>query len=314
MIAHRNIVKDIGRIFFWYPLRWCVLLMPISVVYRIGGILGTVDYFVSGTGRRQRMMKNLSVVCAGTEKQIAKILTDNLKNHCRTVLEFIKYPQINSVNLDPVVSFQGLEYLDRALEQGSGVLLATSHFGAKQMLQVGLGTRGYRVNQINYHMSSDELTCIQKNVSQRKRMRIEERIHANFIPAGGFMRSAFKCLKKNELLIIAADGSGLRNRMDRSFAPFDFFGKRMLFPTNPVSLAMRTGAAMVPVFVVREGSRHKIIIEPSIPLEGVSKEEGVKAYIAVLEKYVRRYPALWEFWEEFDEDNLLGEAVQEAVL
>jgi len=283
--------------------------MPVSMVYRIGGILGSVDYLVSGTGRRQRMLKNISGVCAGSQRQTAKILTDNLKNHCRTVLEFIKYPQITSANLDLVVSFQGLEHIDRPLAQGRGVVLATSHFGAKQLLQVGLGTRGYPVNQINYHMRSDELTFVQKNVAQRMRMNIEERIPAHFIPADGFMRSAFKCLKKNELLIIAADGSGLRARMDRSFAPFDFLGRRMLFPTNPVSLALRTGAAMVPAFVVRDGSRHTVIIERPIPLEGRAKEEGVKAYIAVLEKYVRAYPALWEFWEEFDEENLLGEVV-----
>ncbi|MFC1789090.1 hypothetical protein ACFLZE_04155, partial [Thermodesulfobacteriota bacterium] len=152
MIAHRNILKDIGRILFWFPLRWFVKSVPLSALYWTGGVLGDIDYILSGRKRIKRMVKNILHVFPDDGNKVKKILRSNLQNHSRTVLEFIKYPQINRVNLADVVSFEGLEIIDAELTERNGVILATAHFGAKQLLQVALGHKGYRINQINYHM------------------------------------------------------------------------------------------------------------------------------------------------------------------
>lgn len=279
--------------------------MPFSAIYWTGGVLGDIDYFLSGRARTERMVKNISQVFNNDAKKAKKMIRNNLKNHCRTVLEFMKYPKINRANLGDVVSFDGLELLDAELNKGCGVILSTAHFGAKQLLQVALGHKGYPINQINYHMSRGELSFIQKNVSQKQRMMIEEKIPTTFFSAKGFLRSAYKCLKNNEVLIIAWDGSGLKEYMDKSFLPFDFLGKKMLFPTGPASMAKRTGASMIPVFVVRNKSRHKIVLEPQIDMRKLTTIEAVKQYIKVFEKYVLRYPSLWELWEEFEEGFLL---------
>lgn len=305
MIPHRNILKDIGRILFWFPLRWCARIVPFSVIYWVGGVLGNIDYILSGRKRTKRMVKNISLVFRNDEKEASRIIRRNLQNHCRTVLEFMKYPQINGANLAKVVSFDGREFLDAELNKGNGVILSTAHYGAKQLLQVALGHKGYPINQINYHMSEDALSFIQKNISQKQRMIIEEKIPCTFISARGFLRSAYRCLKNREVLIIAGDGSGMNEYMEKSFLPFDFLGKKMLFPTGPVSLAKRTGASMIPVFVVREKSRHRIIFESPINIFG---ERNIEHYVAVLERYVRQYPALWEFWEEFERGYLLKDS------
>lgn len=306
MIAHRNLLKDIGRVLFWFPLRWGVNLMPFSTVYWIGGVLGYLDYLFSGTKRIKKMAKNISQVFEYDEKEVKRIIRNNLQDHCRNVLEFIKYPQLNGENIAKFVSFEGVELLDRELTKGRGVILATSHFGAKQLLQAALGFRTYKVNQINYHMSSEELTFIQKHVSQRQRKKIEEKIPANFIPANSFLRSAYNCLKNNEILIIAADGIGLPEHMDKGYSTFSFLGKKVLFPSKTVSLAERTGASIVPVFVIREGIKHKIVFEPVIEINSKSIEDSFNEFVKLLEKYIRRYPHLWEFWEEFEEGNLIA--------
>jgi len=185
------------------------------------------------------------------------------------------------------------------------VILLTAHFGAKQLLQSALVIEGYALNQINFHMDAEELSYVQQRVSQQQRKSIEDKLSVNFIPAKGFMRPVFKCLKSNEVLIIAGDGIGLRRHMDMSYQPFGFLGKKMLFPTNAGSLAERTGAAIVPVFVVREKSRHRIVFEPALNTDPVDSAEPASEYVKVLEKYVSEYPCLWEFWEEFDDSNLL---------
>ncbi len=280
--------------------------MPFSSLYWLGGIFGYMDYFLSGSKRIKRMLSNISATFPTREKkELRRIIRNNLQEHCRNVLELIKYPQLNPNNIGEIVSFQGLEFLDRELAKGKGVILATSHFGAKQLLPLGLGLSGYKINQIFYHMHRDELTFIQKYISQRQRKKIEKQIPAKFISADGFLRSTYDCLKQNQTLIIAGDGIGLTKHMGKGYAPFDFLGKEMLFPQNIASLAKRTGASIVVAFVVREEKKHRIIIEPALGTNGETNGEIFEQFVRRLEKYVRQYPFLWEFWEEFEEGNLL---------
>ena len=305
MIAHRNLIKDISRVLFWFPLRWCVNFLPFFVVYWIGGVLGCIDYFFSGQKRIKKMSRNISQAFEVDKKGLEGLVRNNLQNHCRNVLEFLKYPQLTIENIGDCVFFEGLEFLDKELAKGKGVILFTAHFGAKQLLQVALGLRNYKINQICYHMDGNDLTFIQKHVSQKQKQKIEEKIPAKFISANSFLRSTYNCLKKNEILVIAADGIGLPEHINKGYAPFSFFGKRVLFPSNIVHLAKRSGASIVPIFVIREKIKHKIVIEPPIEINQKSIESVYKEFVKLLEKHIRQYPSLWEFWEEFEEGNLI---------
>lgn len=305
MVPRPNIVKDMGRIFFWYPIRWFVRLVPIYFIYWIGGILGDLDYLVSGSGRIHKMAKNLSLAFGGHTKELEKIVRRNLRNHGRNVLEFIKYPQLNSKNIGRFLSFENLEYLERETSKQKGVILATAHIGAKQLILVGLGLKGYKLNQINYHMNASELSYVQKNVSQRHRKKIEKSIPANFISSNKFLRQAINCLKENQILVVAADGVGLREHMKSGYAAFAFFGNQVLFPSNVISLARRTGSPIVPTFVIRDKRRHRIIFEPAIEMGAESDKDLFRGYIKILEKYIGQYPHLWEFWEEFEPGTLM---------
>lgn len=252
------------------------------------------------------MLENISQAFEAEEKELRRIIRNNLRNHCRNVLELIKYPRLNPHNMAGIVAFQGLEFLHKELEKGKGVILVTSHFGAKQLLQVGLGLSGYKINQISFHIRGEELSFIQHHVSQKQRQKIEKRIPAKFIPRDKFLRSAYDCLKQNQILIIAADGVGSAKYIGKGYVPFNFLGKEMLFPKNVVSLAKRTGSSVVPAFVVRERKRQRIIVEPALRrVNERSDIEIFEQFVRLLEKYVRQYPSLWEFWEEFEEGNLL---------
>jgi KDO2-lipid IV(A) lauroyltransferase len=276
MIPHRNVIKDIGRILFWYPVRWCVLLIPMPLIHRLGKQLGNLDYFLSGSKRIEKMTRNISKVFKAEEKELREIIRKNLQNHIQNVLELMKYPRLNKKNMTKLLSFEGLEILDEELSKRRGVILATAHFGAKQLLQVGLGLHGYKLNQIHYHMSEDELSLIQKKVSQKQRMRIEKQIPITFIASDSFMRSVLNCLKNNEVVILAADGIGIPKHMKKGYEPFSFFNEKMFFPTNFANLSIRTGASVLPVFVVREvDMRHKIIIEPPINNHGSGRNTFV---------------------------------------
>jgi len=298
----RNMVKDLGRILFWYPFRWMVQALPFQAVRPMGAALGCGDWILSGGPRIRRMRENIAAAFGGDRRLARRVLLANLQNHAMNMIEFMKYPQVNARNCGRLVVWAGREHLDAALAPGRGVVLCTAHFGAKQVLQVALGHAGCHVNQINYHLEGDRLSFVQKNVAQKNRLRIEARIPCRFISAGGFLRAAFRCLHANEILIIAADGAGRKEDMDDSFRPFPFLGRTMLFPTNYVALARRTGAVLTPVFAIREKAHHRIVFHPPLDAE---TGDPVQQYVSLLERYVRQYPHLWEFWEEFQAGELL---------
>lgn len=306
MIVHKNQIKDIFRIFFWYPFRYLVQLLPSVCIHWLGGMMGTVDYFVSGRKRVQKIRKNISTTLEITEKNAEIVARRSFQNHLRNMLELMKYPKLNKQRLSGMVNYEGLDILDNALKNGKGIILLTAHFGAKQLLQVALGHKGYPLNQINFHMDEKELTYIQRKISQRQRINIEKKIPVKFIDAKSFMRPIFKCLKNNEVLIIAGDGIGLKRHMDLSSCrPFDFLGKKMLFPVNYFHLAKKTGALIIPVFVIRKKNSHRIIFNAALDTDSDKNVEAVNEFIRALELNILTYPSLWEFWEEFDEENLL---------
>jgi lauroyl/myristoyl acyltransferase len=76
-----------------------------------------------------------------------------------------------------------------------------------------------------------------------------------------------------------------------------FFNHRSYkFAAGPVNLALRTGAPIHPVFVVKHGSGHnELIIEKRISLDPREDKQKTiidcsKKIVNVLEKYVTQYP------------------------
>lgn len=304
MIAHKNMIKDIGRLLFWFPVRWCIQLMSFRFIYALGTLFGLLDYYASGRRCIFQMKHNLARTLGYGSKEAASIITRSLQHHSRNVMELIKYPQINKTNMFEIIDFEGMDRLDRALAKGKGVIMLTGHFGAKQILQVGFGCLGYPLTQLNYHMGRDEMTWVQKNISQKYRIDIENKIPVKFLSSNGFLGPAVRALLKNEILLVAGDGVGIKAHMKNGYRDIPFLGKEMLFPTGGYAMAKRTGAALLPVFAVRERHRHKIIIEP--PIDTSTGEHGaMKQYVSAFERYVRRRPDLWEFWEEFEQSILL---------
>ena len=107
-------------------------------------------------------------------------------------------------------------------------------------------------------------------------------------------REMLKCLKENGLLGILADQD--TDKVDGVFA--DFFGMPAYTPTGPVTLALKTGASILPCFIVRENNHHTIYVEEPLALTVTGeREKDLKVNInlcnKIIESYIRKYPAQW---------------------
>ncbi len=299
MVIDKNLAKDLGRILFWYPLRGLVCALPLPFAYRLGGLLGLVHNALTRPAARQAMRATLSRALAVAPEMAGRLLIRNHQNHLRNTLELLKYPAlVRRNNADTISRMEGLGELQAALAEGRGVLVATAHYGAKQLLQVALPAAGFTVCQLNYHAPPERLTYVQRAVAQRLRRGIESSLRVTFIPARGHLRRAVECLQQGHVLIVAGDGSGVEEHRTASDRTFPFLGGSLRVPTGIASLAERMHAPVVPAFVVREGWRHRILLGPI--LRSGQGRDLLADYIALLERRVRERPDLWEFWEEFE--------------
>ena len=95
----------------------------------------------------------------------------------------------------------------------------------------------------------------------------------------------------------------------------DFMGEPALMPVGTASLALRTGATILPAFVVRTAKGHyKLHVEPPILVsKGKSDADAVRILtdqiINIMQGYIRKYPTQWMAFEHMWEQAkpLVGE-------
>lgn len=107
----------------------------------------------------------------------------------------------------------------------------------------------------------------------------------------GTLKGAFLCLKRNEILGIAIDGGGGKDRVE-----VGFLGRKALFSTGAIEIAMRTGCVVLPVFMVRDkGGFNTMLIERPLQLaaggdSNAAVTENIGLFVRRLEEYVLKYP------------------------
>ena len=140
--------------------------------------------------------------------------------------------------------------------------------------------------------------------------RVRRRMHARagvteipvdrtFLPTLAVLRA----LDKNGIVAMQGDRD-----FDNTVVPAPFFGREAYFPRGPWRVAMATGAVVLPAFIVSvPGGRYRAIIEEPIPIEDTGDRDAalrrnVARYVAVLERYVGKYPEQWycfyPFWDD----------------
>ncbi|MDD5348189.1 MAG: lysophospholipid acyltransferase family protein [Candidatus Omnitrophica bacterium] len=187
------------------------------------------------------------------------------------------------------IRFQNLAVLDRALAKGKGVILVSGHFGNFPLILVRLALEGYKTSVIMRPIK--EMRLIRMFDSARRRMDIETVLT---IPRISCVSGSIRSLRSNRVMLLPID-----QNFGTGGVFVDFFGTKAATATGPVVLAQRTGAAIVPCFIVRQkDDTHTVIFEPEFSLrKGDNEHEtivrSVQALTDIIESYIRRYPEQW---------------------
>lgn len=283
----------------WYPLRWLINVLPRSIVYASGVAGGTLLYHISKDKQRLLHAEFSLIFPHEPGPEIQKLVKASVINFVLSELEVLFYPSMDEAFIDKMIRFEGQHHLDHALARENGVLLFQAHFGAFQIVMPAIGYKGYTMNQISapatVWKSEDQPKLQQKSYDIKARY--EYMLPVKHINVSRNLKSVFTALKRNEIVGITADGGGGGAKI----TAFPFLGRTANFQRGGVDIAVRTGAAMVPVFILTHRNfKHSLIIHPPIELNpALPREEQIstalQAYIRILEGYVRQYPEHYGF-------------------
>jgi len=262
--------------------------MPMRLGYYLAVLCGDVLFLLAA--KRQKIVSdNIKHVLGlkldkkrqrGTIRSVFKHMTKNY-------FDLTKLSQLRVDKLEENVTIEGWHHLAEAVTNTSGTIIASAHLGNFDFAARVLALRGIKMAIFVEDCNS---TPFLRNVAK-----LRQRNVARTIPVStGALREGLQILRHGGTIGIACDrdiqGNGLKVK---------FFGEATLLPVGAVSLALRTGAAIVPVFGVRQSNnRYSIYIEPPLRLFGNgnrrhSIKAGLEKLTAIMERYVRQYPEQW---------------------
>jgi len=285
----------------WFPAALTTSRnLPRAFMHRGGRVLASVYYRLRPKYLRAAR-RNLAVILGAPEdsEPVRRAALDMVASHFHAWVDFLHFatrpPEDAARLIEGVI---GYSRIVEARLAGRGVLLLTAHLGN---WEVG-GLMLARVKQpIHVVLVPDIFPGV-----ERERRRLHERfgvaeirVDRSFVPTLAILRA----LGQNGIVAMQGDRD-----FDNTGVAVPFFGREAFFPRGPLRVAMASGAAVLPAFIVRlaDGRYRAIVEEPlRVDVEG-DRDETLRAnllrYVALLERYVRAYPEQWycfyPFWDD----------------
>jgi KDO2-lipid IV(A) lauroyltransferase len=240
---------------------------------------------------RNRVLSNLSLAFEGEKdpKTIKKLAKEVFINFTQTPLETV-YAYFHPFEKFLLkIEIQGKEYLDSALAQRKGVIALGAHLGPFTLVGGRLSLEGYSFNLI---INEGGFPRLWKRLGDYQRRLGQKPFPPK--PATTSVKKCLNCLHRNEILYLVTD-----EQKRRGGIPVPFFGQTAYTPLGPAIFSLKTGAPILPMFIVRErGFPKTLFIGGPIELERTSEEKKdiellTAKFTKAIEDFIRQYPGQW---------------------
>ena len=265
-------------------------LLPEGFSLWMGRQLGRLGYYLDREHRKVAL-QNLLIAFGQekSEKELHSIAKKTFQNLGMMAIEFFRIPRMDIENFKKKLVVEGLDKAKELLKMKRGVLLLVSHFGNWELMGLISKVIGNPIMVIAKPLKNRYVDQFITEIRQEAGLEV--------IPPEKASRKVIRALSENRVVGILID-----QRAKRSEGVWaDFFRKKA--PTTPglALLALRTGAPVLPVFMIRNGfQKHRLLIKEPLELihtGNVKKdvEANTQLINQTLESMVRQYPDQW-FW------------------
>jgi phosphatidylinositol dimannoside acyltransferase len=299
----------------WLVAWRLVRRLPEPVVMSLGA-LGGLLYYRLDQRRREALRANLRQVLGpqASAAEVERVVRKGFRLYGRYWGEAFRMENLTQEDIRRRMRIEGREHLDAALAKGQGTILAVPHLGNWDAGAAWVVAEGYPLTTIVERLKPAEL--FDRFVEYRRALGME------ILPLDNGsegMRGLLRALRSGRVVALVCDrdltGHGL---------PVRIFGAAAAMPGGPASLAIKTGATLLPcgVFHDRRAGRWLSVVHPPI---GVAPSGDQRADVLALtqlladafEELILRAPEQWHmlsrYWREVP-SAAAGAAAAQAAL
>jgi KDO2-lipid IV(A) lauroyltransferase len=270
-------------------LQTLAALLPWRPGVALGGWLGGLAYSLL-PGARRRALTHLAVAFpdGGGETHHRAIARRSFVNLGRSAFEVLMLSRRSHPPIERLCAVEGEERLKAALAAGRGVIFLTGHFGNWELMAALVTRRGYPASVVATPVYDPRLDRLLVDARAR------HGVHTISRGSPSAARHLLSGLRRNAILGMLIDQD---TDVDGVFVPF--FGRPAYTPSGPSALALKTGAAVIFGFILREGgSRHRLILQGPIELIRTGDpardiRENTARFTREIEQWIRSHPDHW---------------------
>ncbi len=283
--------SPIRSFFEFFPIRciaFLVGLLPRPIARRLCAAFGTLVFHLHSRLRHVGLT-NLALALpelgAAEHQRILRRFYLHLGWH---FAEFCRMSRYTPQNCASHIRYEGLEHFEQAHALGKGVLILTGHLGAWELSSFFHSLMGHPMGLVARPMDNPLLDAFVRSIRCRQGNWI--------IPRNEFARGLLEAMHCGRTVGILMDTN--MTPPEGIFVPF--FGISACTASGLARIALRTGAAIVPGFLLWEPSESRYVLHfapPIQPLLTGDRAQDMEALTArctsVLESWIRRYPDQW---------------------
>jgi Kdo2-lipid IVA lauroyltransferase/acyltransferase len=262
--------------------------VPRGVARLFAGGLAWAVY--NGLGRLRRVgERNLELALPQMPPEERRAKLRGVYRHLGwQLVEFCRMPRYTARNTQGRIRTEGLEHYLAAQERGKGVLVLTGHLGAWELSSFYHSLMGHPMGLVIRRLDNRKLDEFVNGIRCLHGNRV---LHKDDFARG--------------LLTAMRAGSTVGILMDTNMTPpqgefVRFFGLQACTALGLARVALKTGAAVLPGFMLWEPAEQKYVLHFGPELHFTQSEDPDADALAltqqcndVLESWIRRYPDQW---------------------
>jgi len=239
--------------------------------------------------RRAQVERNLRRVDPNlTGPALERAVTETFRSYARYYEESFRLPGTSLEDLDAGFTEEGYDLVAEALKRGKGAIIALPHLG-------GWEWAGFWITRVKGHPVTAVVEELQPPALFEWFAGLRRSLGLDIVPLGPAAGAATsRALKANHVLALLCDrdltGTGIE---------VSFFGEATTLPAGPATLALRTGAPILPAAIYFDGpsNRHAVVLPPLDTIRRGPLREDVARVTQdlahALEDLIRRAPDQW---------------------
>lgn len=266
-----------------FTMAWSVRVLTWPVpTWTLTGIMAPIGGWICFLIPKVRRRAEANLALIWPEQSPAE------RNHLirRTGAEFtrlaVEYARLDRFAPRMKLDVRGTEHLDAAQTAGKGAILVSAHYGNWEAARQAAKQHGFESGIIYRAFNNRYL----------------DRFTMNLIPITGepVLQKGRQGMRK--LVSHVASGGVVMILVDQrnSGAPFlNFIGHPAETVTAAADLALRTGAALIPVRARRDNEKRRFDVVFEVPVTGDNSEEMMQDVNDRITAWIEQYPEQW-FW------------------